>query len=79
MRLMIVLMIIGTLQGYGLQFLLLGPGGGPGGAGMTPGLWMFNRAFTAGEFGYACALGLFLFVFILGLTWVNNKYIRVDK
>jgi len=78
-RLMVILMIIGTLQGYGLQFLLLGAEGGPGGAGMTPGLWMFNRAFTAGEFGYACALGLFLFVFILGLTWVNNKYIRVDK
>jgi len=78
-RLMVVLMMIGTLQGYGLQFLLLGESGGPGGAGMVPGLWMFNRAFFAGEFGYACALGLFLFVVILGLTFINNKYIRVDK
>jgi raffinose/stachyose/melibiose transport system permease protein len=40
---------------------------------------MFNRAFVAGEFGYACALGLLLFVFILGLTLVNNKYVRVSK
>ncbi len=78
-RLMVVLMMIGTLQGYGLQFLLLGENGGPGGAGMVPGLWMFNRAFFAGEFGYACALGLFLFVVILGLTLINNKYIRVEK
>lgn len=78
-RLMVVLMMIGTLQGYGLQFLLLGEDGGPGGAGMVPGLWMFNRAFFAGEFGYACALGLFLFVFILVLTLINNRYIRVDK
>ncbi len=78
-RLMLVLMVIGTLQGYGLQFLLLGPDGGAGGKGMVPGLWMFNRAFIAGEFGYACALGLFLFVFILILTWINNKYVRVDK
>jgi len=78
-RLTMVLMIIGTLQGYGLQFLLLGPDGGAGGRGMVPGLWMFNRAFIAGEFGYACALGLFLFVFILGLTWINNKFLRVDK
>ena len=46
---------------------------------MTPGLWMFNRAFFNGEFGYACALGLILFFVILGLTWVNNKYVRVDK
>lgn len=78
-RLSLVLMVIGTLQGYGLQFLLLGENGGPGGKGMVPGLWMFNRAFFAGEFGYACALGLFLFVFILVLTLINNKYVRVDK
>jgi raffinose/stachyose/melibiose transport system permease protein len=78
-RLMLVLMIIGTLQGYGLQFLLLGEDGGPAGRGMVPGLWMFNRAFIAGELGYACALGLFLFVFILVLTLINNKYVRVDK
>jgi raffinose/stachyose/melibiose transport system permease protein len=78
-RISLVLLIIGTLQGFGLQFLLLGPNGGPGGAGMVPGLWMFNRAFIAGEFGYACALGLFLFAFILVLTLLNNKYVRVDK
>lgn len=78
-RLMLVLMVISTLQGYGLQFLLLGEDGGPGGRGMVPGLWMFNRAFIAGELGYACALGLFLFVFILVLTLINNKYVRVDK
>lgn len=78
-RLSLVLMIIGTLQGFGLQFLLLGENGGAGGRGMVPGLWMFNRAFIAGEFGYACALGLFLFVFILALTLFNNKFVRVEK
>jgi ABC-type sugar transport system permease subunit len=78
-RLSLVLLVIGTLQGFGLQFLLLGPNGGPGGRGMVPGLWMFNRAFIAGEFGYACCLGIFLFAFILVLTLVNNKYVRVEK
>lgn len=78
-RLNLVLMVIGTLQGFGLMLLLLGDNGGPGGRGMVPGLWMFNRAFTAGEFGYACALGLVLFVFILALTLINNKFVRVDK
>jgi raffinose/stachyose/melibiose transport system permease protein len=72
-------MIIGTLQGFGLQLLLLGDSGGPAGAGMVPGLWMYNRAFSAGEFGYACAIGLILFIFILALTWVNNKFVRVEK
>lgn len=78
-RLSLVLLIISTLQGFGLQLLLLGESGGAGGRGMVPGLWMFNRAFVAGEFGYACALGIILFVFILGLTWINNKYVRVSK
>jgi len=78
-RLNLILMIIGTLQGFGLQLLLLGESGGPGGAGMVPGLWMYNRAFFAGEFGYACAIGLIIFFFILVLTWVNNKFVRIDK
>ena len=78
-RLSLILLIIGTLQGYGLQLLLLGDAGGPGGRGMVPGLWMYNRAFIAGEFGYACAIGMILFVFILCLTYVNNKYVRVEK
>ncbi len=78
-RLTLVLLIIGTLQGYGLQLLLLGDTGGPDGRGMVPGLWMYNRAFSSGEFGYACALGLILFVAILVLTMINNRLVRVDK
>jgi len=46
---------------------------------MVPGLWMYNRAFSSGEFGYACALGLILFVAILVLTMINNRLVRVDK
>lgn len=78
-RLTLVLLIIGTLQGFGLQLLLLGESGGAGGRGMVPGLWMFNRAFVAGEFGYACAIGIILFFFILFLTLVNHRYVKVDK
>lgn len=78
-RLNLTLLIISTLQGYGLQLLLLGDTGGPGGRGMTPGLWMYNRAFIAGEFGYACAIGLILFVFILVLSFVNNRYVRTRR
>ena len=78
-RLSLTLLVISTLQGYGLQLLLLGDSGGPGGSGMTPGLWMYNRAFIAGEFGYACAVGMILFVFILVLTLINNRFVRVEK
>ena len=78
-RLNLVLMIIGTLQAYGQVLVLLGPEGGPGGAGMMPGLYMFRKAFIDQEAGYACAIGLFIFFMILFLTWLNNKYVRVEK
>jgi raffinose/stachyose/melibiose transport system permease protein len=78
-RLNLILMVIGTLQSYGLILVLLGPTGGPGGAAMVPGLWMFNKAFVEQDYGYACALGLILFVFILILTLINNRFVRVEK
>lgn len=78
-RLSLILLMIGTLKDFGNQLLLLGDAGGPGGVGMVPALWMYNRAFIAGEFGYACSIGMILFLFILGLTYVNNKYVRVEK
>jgi ABC-type sugar transport system permease subunit len=78
-RLSLTLLIISTLQGYGLQLLLLGDTGGAAGRGLTPGLWMYNRAFIAGEFGYACAIGIVLFVFILALTLLNQRFVRIDK
>lgn len=78
-RLNLVLMIINTLQDYGLVLVILGISGGPGGAGMLPGLYMFRKAFLDQEAGYACAIGLIIFFIILGLTYINQKYVRIDK
>ncbi len=78
-RLNLVLMIIHTLKGWGLVFIIWGDGGGPGGAVMLPGLYMFRKAFTDLQVGYGCAIGLMLFALILVLTLLNNKYVRVEK
>ena len=78
-RLNLILMIIGTFQAYGFQYILLGAEGGPDNKGLTPGLYMFYRAFQEQDYGYACAIGLILFVIILVLTIVNQKYVRVKK
>jgi len=78
-RLNLVLMIIGTLQGYGLMYVLFGTSGGPKGVATVPGLYMFREAFETGRAGYACCIGLILFVFILILTEINNRYVRVEK
>jgi ABC-type sugar transport system permease subunit len=78
-RINLIFMTIATLTGYEMFLILLGPSGGPGGVGMVPGLYMFSKAFIDGQFGYACALGMVLFVIILGLTVIYNKYVKVDK
>ncbi len=78
-RLNLVLMIINTMKGWGLVFIIWGDSGGPGGAVMLPGLYMFRKAFRDLEAGYACAIGLLLFLLIVVLTIINNKYVRVEK
>ena len=78
-RLNLILMVIGTLQGWAFIFILLGDSGGSNGAAMVPGLYMFNKAFSSMEAGYAVAIGLFLFVLTAVLTMINNRYVRVQK
>ncbi len=78
-RINLIFMTIGTLTTYEIFLILLGPDGGPGGKGMVPGLYMFSAAFSEGRFGYACALGMVLFVIILLLTIVYQKYVKVEK
>ncbi len=74
-----VLMIIGTMQAYAHIMILFGIDGGPNGKLMIPGLLMFRSAFQEGRAGYACAVGLIMFFFILALTEINNKYMKVEK
>ena len=78
-RINLVLMIIGTLQTYGLMLILFGASGGPQGIALVPGLYMYSQAFTGGRAGYACSIGLIMFVFIMLLTEINNRFVRVDK
>lgn len=78
-RINLVLMIIGTLQTYGMILILLGDAGGPNGKMMVPGLLMYRSAFVEGYSGYACSIGLILFFLILVLTEINNRFVRVEK
>ena len=79
LRINLIFMTIGTLTGYEMFLILLGPSGGPGNKGMVPGLYMFAKAFQDGNFGYACALGMVMFVAILTLTVIYNRYVKVEK
>lgn len=78
-RINLVLMIINTIRGWQYVYLFLGEDGGPDGVATVPGLLIFREAFSRGFFGYGCAIGFIIFLITLALTWVNNKYVRVDK
>ncbi len=78
-RINLVLMTIGTLQAWEHIYLFVGINGGPNGIATVPGLRIFRDAFAEGLFGYGCAIGFVIFVVTLALTFVNNKFVKVDK
>ncbi len=76
-KLNVVLITLGTIQDFGLPLVLTR--GGPNGASMVPGLWMYLSAFSHGKMGYAAALGVAMFLVMLTLTYINMRMIRADR
>lgn len=74
LKLILILTIIGGVQGFWGLFVLTK--GGPGFSTMVPGLWLYFNAFSFQRMGYACAIGVCLFVIIFGLTLLNLRYFK---
>ncbi|HOJ33822.1 MAG TPA: sugar ABC transporter permease [Candidatus Hydrogenedentes bacterium] len=74
LKLILILTIIGGFQGFEGLFILTR--GGPGFKTTVPGLWMYLNAFSFQRMGYACAIGVVLFVLIFGLTLLNFRYFK---
>jgi len=74
MRLILILSIIGGVQTF--ENVLILTRGGPGFATTVPGLWMYYNAFSFQRMGYACAIGVTLFVLIFTLTALNLRYFK---
>jgi raffinose/stachyose/melibiose transport system permease protein len=73
-KLQMVMTTIFTIQGFSSQLVLTN--GGPGYSTMVPGLWMYQRAFQGDHFGYASAIGFMMFVVMMVITYINNRYIK---
>lgn len=73
-RILVVLGIIAGIQSFGTILVLTF--GGPRYTTMVPGLYMYLQAFQSGRFGYATAIGVVLFVFVLALTAVTLRAVR---
>ena len=74
LTLILILTIIGGLQGFEALFVMTR--GGPGFSTTVPGLWMYFNAFSFQRMGYACAIGVILFLLILALTLLNLCYFQ---
>jgi raffinose/stachyose/melibiose transport system permease protein len=74
MKLLIVLTFIGGVQGFQTSLILTT--GGPSYSTMVPGLRLYQNAISFDKMGYACAIGVVLFLVILGLTYVNMTYLK---
>ncbi len=69
----IVMSFIGGLQG-GFEQARVMTNGGPGGTTTTLSYYIYNKAFTEYQMGYASAVSLVLFAIILGVTAMNWKF-----
>ncbi len=76
-KLLLILVIIGGVQSF--EGMLVLTKGGPGFKTMLPGLWMYLNAFSFQRMGYACAIGVVLFLLILTLTAINLKYLQSSE
>lgn len=70
-KMLIILKFIGSIQNFMPIYILTG--GGPGEITYVPGLELYYHATTFGNYGYACALGMAMFVFIFIGTYFNMK------
>ncbi len=63
LKMLIITTFIGSVQDYGGVYLLTE--GGPGVSTYVPGLELYYAATRHGKFGYACAMGVLMFIVIL--------------
>ena len=66
---------VGTLQSFGLQYLLLGDRA-RGGNGVTPGWWMLDLAFAEKNFGAACAVSVMLLAVLLAGNLLVRRFLQ---
>ena len=68
----VLLSFLGAMQLFELPYLLLGPGGGPTGDGLTVVMYLYDKGFNAGNLGYASAVGWVLAVILFGFAMLQK-------
>ena len=69
----LVFSVLGAFQIFGQSYVLYGGGGGPGRAGLTLVLYMYQQGFSQYEIGYGAAIAYLLFAIVLAFTAVQFR------
>lgn len=69
--------IIASIQTFEVVFVMTG--GGPIRSTMVPGLWLYQNAFNYHRMGYAAAIGVVMFIVILGFTLLSMRVFREER
>lgn len=67
----IVLAIVGSLKYFDLIYVMTR--GGPNGASEVVASYLYNQAFRSFDFGYGSAIGFFLLILCLVVTWIVRR------
>jgi raffinose/stachyose/melibiose transport system permease protein len=73
----IVLAVVGSLKYFDLIYVMTG--GGPNGASEVMASYMYQKAFKGFDFGYASAIGFFLLVICLVVTYIIRRFTAANE
>ncbi|WP_282940308.1 sugar ABC transporter permease [Paenibacillus sp. RC67] len=73
-RVVLILAFIQQFQSF--ENVLVLTNGGPGFSTLTPALYLYKKGFEYNELGYASAVGVVVFVILLGCTLAANRFIK---
>lgn len=71
----VLMSCITVLQIFAVPYVLM-PTGGPGRSTLFYSIYLFDRAFTSLDMGYACAMAWLLFFAIATLTWTAHRIMK---
>lgn len=76
-RLVVILSLIQQLQSF--ENILILTNGGPGYSTMTPAMMIYREGIEYNRLGYASATGVVVFLLILAVTILINRYMRTQN
>lgn len=75
----ITTMTYGGLRMFGESYVLWPAGSTPGGIGLTIVLYIYKTAFSHFDFGYASALSVLLFIFLIIINMLFIRFLGIGK